>query len=236
MYRSSRVASRAVSLASVGIALLSAACGLDPTSPSATSLPSPTPVESLTDQESASARFRIEFGLNDSLAHIRSVEADPSANRDYGVALLPSEVAEIEGRSVRAEKSIALIEAYGSDHQDDYGGLYLDHERDGVVVVLFTDDLERHILGVWDAVWDVSPGVPIQFREVAHSERALSELQSRIASDTPGWQTAGVEIVSVIVDIVGNQVEIGVVGPAAEAEPGLAGRYGADWIRVVGDR
>jgi hypothetical protein len=82
----------------------------------------------------------------------------------------------------------------------------------------------------------VNPAIPIQFRAVDYSERALSDLQSRIASDTPGWGSAGVVIVSVIVDIVGNDVEIGVVGPAAGAEPRLAGRYGADWIRVVGDR
>jgi hypothetical protein len=197
-----------------------------------TPAPSAAGSDALTVDEMAAIRFRQQFALLASLEHVRAVSRNPAAIRDYGVPLLPAEVAEIEGRSTAAGPAVLLIEAYGAEHLDQFGGVYLDQAAEGQIVALFTGGLERHIPGVWDAVWPELPAVPIQFKQVAHSQRDLVELQERIADDTNEWAAVGIDITAILVDVVGNQVEVGVAGSGAEAEEALVGRYGPGWIRV----
>jgi hypothetical protein len=208
-----------------------AACRADFPQPSSPALGESQPQLSADDQ--AAVRFRRQFALPSSLDHIRRVESDPTANRDYGVPLLPGEMAEIEGRSQAAEGAIALIEEYGSRNPDAYGGVYLDHPSGGKIVALFTGGLDQHVAGVWDAVWPTMPSLPIRFRPVPHSERELIALQDRIGRDTEALADLGVSIRFVLVDIERNQLEVGVDSSLSPAERAFVARYGPGWIRVT---
>jgi hypothetical protein len=186
------------------------------------------------EEETADAlRFRREFGLDDSLEHITRVQRDPSAVMDYGVPLLPEEVATIESRSTVAERAMPTIEAYGAAHADQYGGAYLDHERAGVIVTLWTGSIRQHARGLWAELWDVAPATPLSFQLVRHTLADLEELQSRITVDIDAWRAAGIEVTAVLLDTVNNRVEVGVADPQAGAGDRLLQEYGADWIRVT---
>ncbi len=197
-----------------------------------TPAPSAAGSDALTVDEMAAIRFRQQFALPASLEHVRAVSRNPAAIRDYGVPLLPAEVAEIEGRSTAAGPAVLLIEEYGAEHPEQFGGVYLDQAAEGQIVALFTAGLERHLSGVWDAVWPELPALPIRFKQVAHSLHDLVELQDRIANETDEWAAAGIDITAILVDIVRNEVEVAVAGSGAVAEAALVDRYGSGWIRV----
>lgn len=177
-------------------------------------------------------RFRKEFGLDDSLDHVMRVQRDPSAVMDYGVPLLPSEVAMIESRSTLAEQVMPTIEAYGAARPREFAGAYLDQEREGVVVTLWTDSLDEHVGGLWAELWDAGVAAPIRFELAEHTVVELEELQSQITADIDDWRAAGIDLTAVLLDTENNELEVGIAPGQEGAADRLLQEYGAGWIRV----
>jgi len=115
-----------------------------------------------------------------------------------------------------------------------YAGLWIDSQgpvgfaEPGPVVlnVAFTGDPEQHEQALRDA-WD-GPLCLISFE---HTYRELRRTQHDLSEG--GAEDAGLELLSSSVNVMMNQVEIGVVVTTAEAERALDETYGEETIRVL---
>jgi hypothetical protein len=90
--------------------------------------------------------------------------------------------------------------AYGEQHADSFGGLYIDPPGGATVTMLFTRDLDAH----GEAVAAILPGTRV--REVRYTERQLRALQD--AFDWDALQAEGVQPMSSGVDVIANQVRV----------------------------
>ncbi len=95
---------------------------------------------------------------------------------------------------------VAALQAYGSEHAAEFGGLYIDDQSQGTIVMLFTDNLEQHEA----AVIEIWPRVTVQ--GVRFSEAQLRALQDRLGRELFGAD--GIELLSTSVDIYANQVQV----------------------------
>ena len=117
-----------------------------------------------------------------------------------GQAPLASPTLQASRQAPQEPGSIEDLIAYGQDHAEEFGGLYIDPPGGQSVVMLFTANLEMHHL----AVNRIVPGT--RTRQVTHTEAALTELIESL--DFQALQAQGIEMVSASVDIIGNRVDL----------------------------
>jgi hypothetical protein len=92
------------------------------------------------------------------------------------------------------------LQAYGAEHADQFGGLYIDPPGGTSVVMLFTADIGRHHA----AVNAIIPGTRV--RQVEHTEAALKALLESF--DFEAMRSEGVDMVGASIDVIGNRVEL----------------------------
>ena len=92
------------------------------------------------------------------------------------------------------------LQAYGAEHADQFGGMYIDPPGGSSVVMLFTADPERHQA----AVNAILPGTRV--RQVEHTEAELVALLESF--DFQALQAQGIEMIGGSVDVIGNRVEL----------------------------
>jgi hypothetical protein len=177
-------------------------------------------------------RFRTAFGLRAGLDSIAEVARDPSATSDYGVPLMPAEVAHVLRRQVDVEATRALLDAYGVQHQDEFAGWFRDDVQRTLFVVFFTAHAQDHLRGLWDTLLARTPPIGVQVKQARYTLVELEALQARIQHDAPAWADRGISIVGIATRVPLNVVEISVLAPAPTAEQQLAAEYGPDAIRV----
>lgn len=90
--------------------------------------------------------------------------------------------------------------AYGADHADQFGGLYIDPPGGTKVVMLFTADLGRHQA----AVNAIVPGTRV--RQVTYTEAQLTAVIESL--DFRALAADGIEVLSAGVDIIDNHVDL----------------------------
>jgi hypothetical protein len=90
--------------------------------------------------------------------------------------------------------------AYGNRNRETFSGLYIDPPGGNSVVMLFTRDLEIHER----AVNEILPGTRV--RQVRYTEAELRALQEELSRSLFGRE--GIELLSVSVDTIGNQVQV----------------------------
>ena len=192
-----------VSLAthSVLIAVFLIACSAE--------LPPPRPEPTLrTDvpAELADAiQLREAFGLRADPEYVAQVAEDPAATTaELGIPLLPAEAAEIR-RRFAAQDRMGALTAYGAEHRDQFGGLYIDQQAGGTVVLLFTGDIAQH----QRAVAALAPaGVRTVVRQVRHTEAELEALQQQLTREMDALQPRGVEFITSWTDVERNIVQL----------------------------
>jgi hypothetical protein len=214
------------------LTLVIAGCATPPVSPPAPSTVVATPELDLAT--SAAVQFRTSFGLRADLEFIRSVARDPSVSTEFGVPLLPAEVAEIHRRGANADRVIPIVQRYVAEHPAAFGGLWIDQEHGGVVTVVFTQDADLHAREL--AVRLAGVGV-VNVRSARYSESELQALQDRIVADDAWFKTIPAQLKGVGVDPTKNAVEIDI----STANPGITAlivaRFGipADAVVVNSD-
>jgi hypothetical protein len=193
--------------------------GLDPTTP---------------EQLQNALRFRREMGLASGIDVVRQMACRKDANVDFGVPLTAAELAEFERRTREGHAIQNIVQPYADQHGDEFGGLYIDQSRGGVVTVLWTAHLPQHEAAIRSKV---NPDAAVAFRQVRWSERVLRALQDRISSDWDWFRNIPASPQSVGVDVFTNAVvvEISSANPGAAAL--IVAHYGmADgMIRVESD-
>jgi hypothetical protein len=222
---------RATSLLSC-LLLLFAGCAAPPPSPSIRPTVAATPELDLAT--SAAVRFRTSFGLRSDLDFIRAVAKDPAASDEFGVPLLPAEVAEINRRGANADRVGPIVRAYAAEHPAAFGGMWIDQEHGGLVTVAFTEDADLH--GRELATRLAGVGV-VAIRSARYSERELRALQDRIVADDPWFKTIPAQLRGVGVDVTKNAVEIDISTANPSITELIVARFGipADAIVVNSD-
>ena len=108
--------------------------------------------------------------------------------------------------------------AYGNEHADQFGGMYIDPPGGTRVIMLFTGDLEEH----QRAVDEILPGT--QVRQARFTEAALVELLESL--DFEALEADGIEMVSAGLDTIGNKVTLEVKSNDPTVELRLELQYG----------
>jgi hypothetical protein len=219
-------------VAAFAIAVLVAACGAAapsdvPTSPSGSSatpapnMPSPDPsFEALVAE---GIRIRTMLGLRADEAWVREVSADPGARTSYEIPLTLAEEAELDERATNRRELQPILERYGAEHPEDYAGLMIDQEKDGILVVLFSDHLEEHAAAIARLV---HPAAKLEVREAGASSAELERLMTRINADGDALRSVGVFVLSISTDEARGKLVVEVSTERGDAQPLLAARYG----------
>lgn len=213
---------------SVGVVLVTVALtvlGCAPVERVISSLaPSPLPTEVVPGEaEIADAMaFRELVGLRADEAWVREVAANPAATLTYGVPLMPFEDAELARRAANAHDVAPIVEAYGAEHADEYGGVYIDNAAGGVVVVTFTANVEAHEAALRKLL---APNALIDVREAVFTSGELNELQERIATDD-SLRSEGIFVLTTAADEAAGIVTVELSTERLDAEAVLRALYG----------
>ena len=172
-----RVQGRTIAL--VLLSALLGGCGVSAT-PSPTPSFAPTPLAIPAAALAEAVRFRIEFGLQSDDAFVREVFANPQANSvDFGVPLLPTEVAELHRRAAEAADVAAVVRAYGQANPETFAGDYID-PKTGTVYGLFVGDISTPRVAI-EA--QLSPAARFVAVPAKHTLRQLDALLAAASSD-----------------------------------------------------
>jgi hypothetical protein len=197
----SAAAAAAVSLV---VMLFGVGCGSPPAVPSADSATAAATPE-LDSATAAAVQFRTSSGLRADLDYIRAVAVDRTASTEFGVPLLPAEVAEIQRRGVNADRVVPIVNRYGADHPEAFGGLWIDQQHGGIVTVVFTRDVELHTRALMAHLGGA--GI-VAVRTARYSEAELRQLQDRIVADSAWFKSIPAQLRGVGFDPTLNAVKI----------------------------
>lgn len=216
-------------VAALAIAVLVAACGGAapsdvPASDPAPSIPTtPSPDPSFEALVAEGIRIRTMLGLRADEAWVREVSADPGARTSWEIPLTPAEEAELDERATNRRELQPILEQYGAEHPDDYAGLMIDQEKDGMLVILFSDHLEEHAAAIARLV---HPAAKLEVRQAGASSAELERLMTRINADGDALRSVGVFVLAISTDEVRGKLIVEVSTVRGDAQPLLAARYG----------
>jgi hypothetical protein len=128
-------------------------------------------------------------------------------------------------------RGVEGLQAYGQDHVQEFGGMYIDPPGGQHVVMLFNGNLADHAV----AVEAIHPGTTL--RQVEHTEAELIALIEGI--DFESLRAEGVEMLSASVDVIGNRATLEAtsndVGAEARLELAFGGLLDVTIFPVPGD-
>lgn len=198
-------------------------CSGPPTLPavSSSAFPEPTPSQDISLEIAEAIARRQAFGLRADPEYVAMVAEDPMAvMSEFGMLLLPEEVDELN-RRMQAQIELGQLQQYGLQHPDQFGGMYIDNEAGGTVVLLFTNDVARHAQA---AAALAPPGVTVHVRSCRHTEAELAALLE--ALDFEALRREGYDVISAAVDTIGNLVALDARSNIPDAKARLEARYG----------
>jgi hypothetical protein len=211
-------------------------------SPSSDASPAPTqqptidvPVESPSSAELDAIRERTDFGLRADLAYVRAVAANPLASSDeFGVPLLPAELAELNSRAANVDAIRDVVIAYTEANPSEFAGIYIDQQHGGILTTIWTANVALHEAAIRALV---RPGAPVAFRSAKYPLTELHALQDRISGDWNWMRAFRIAPVGVGVDQIANRVKVDVSSANANAAALIFAHYAvpADMIVVVSD-
>ncbi len=181
----------------------------------------------------AAIAFREEMGLRADLGWVQAVAANPDATGDWGVPLLPFEVADLERRQTGEGELVGVVQQYLAEHADISGGMYIDQPLGGVVTVLVTDDPAPH-----EAALEATLGPDaVAVRQVRWTEQELNDLQAKVTDVMDDIAAIPAQLTTTSTDVIGNQVEVTVSSAVPDVATRIAALVGAaeGQLRVVSD-
>lgn len=183
----------------------------------------------------ASLDFRETFGLSTDPELIHRLLADPAADCTWTVPLTSEEAAEIDRRNM-IELYIGGLSGFVDQHGDAFGGLYIDQQAGGIVVLLTTPSTTQAQID--EALALIAPGAPdwlqVTTREVKYSQRRLSTTQDEISALSAAEDPRVEGIVGLGRGTSENRVEVDIlVSSFAAVRSFLLERYPEDLLLFV---
>jgi hypothetical protein len=118
----------------------------------------------------------------------------------------PIELGDLGGMANPDEEVMATLMAYADDHRDVFGGLWIDRDHGGTVVLAFTDDPDMHLAAIFDLLPTAGDSPVIDTVRAAFTEDELFEIEASIP-------TSQLPITSTWIDTIRNRVGIVLVDP-----------------------
>lgn len=206
-----------------------------PTEWTASGRPSPAARDPELEAEIARAiESRKLFGLRSDEAWVRQVAADPTARvfmLDFPMTL--EEEREFEARTTDFEQTAQAVQAYGDQHPETFGGVWVD-QASRTVVAAWTRDAELQRIAILASLGRFAP---VDARTVRYSVQDLAELQARIDGDMDWLRTIPAAFLGGGQMIMDNRVELWVSSAAPDAEARIMEHFGvgADMLKVTSD-
>jgi len=179
------------------------------------------------------ATFRRDMGLpsGDALVREMACRADVDLTE---IPLTVEEVRELERRTRVGHEINEIVQPYGNRHQAEFGGLYIDQSRGGVVTILWTAHVPEHEAAIRALV---DPDAPVAFRQVRWSEAELLELQGRISAEWDWFSLVQAAAQETSVNVQENVVEVGISSANPDAPRLITAHFAAPagMIRVISD-
>ena len=184
-------------------AVLLAACSGPRSEPPPRAEPAPTIDPDLPVDIADAIHMRTSLGLRSDAEYVEAVHAAAdSVRHDFGILVTPDEAAELD-RRFEAQDDLGALAAYGAEHPDTFGGMYIDQAAGGDVVLLFTRDVELHAR----AVSALAPaGVAVRVRQVDFTGAELNEVIEGL--DRGSMNQPELAMVGVWVDVIRNVVTL----------------------------
>jgi hypothetical protein len=179
------------------------------------------------------ARFRWEMGFPSDSAIVREMACRSDANLE-DIPLAEEELRELERRTRVGHEINDIVQAYANRYPAEYGGIYIDQRRGGVVTILWTAHLAEHESAI-RALLDPDP--PIALLQVRWPKTELGRLQDKIAADREWFTSIHAALQTTGINVQENLLEIGISSTNPDA-PGLIIAHfaaPAGVIRVVSD-
>jgi hypothetical protein len=139
------------------------------------------------------------------------------------------EAADMKAR-VKVQNSLGDAQDYARG-RDSYGGVYVDQQRGGLPVFLFTGDADRH---KDDIAARLPKGVDFATRSVDRTWDELVETLDRMIAEQGALGRDGIHLAGASVDTRGNRVVAKVVDPTDRDEAVIRERYGAEVVVRAG--
>jgi hypothetical protein len=161
-------------------------------------------------------QFRIQYGLRADDCWIVQVAADPSANEgvaEYGVPLLPFEVADLHGRHTDGTL-LQEIDRYGLLFPHSYAGAYVDSRASDAFIASFKDDVARHRI----ALANLLPSAHIDVHDVDWSTAELNHFLGVVERDQAWFASIRVQYLTADRGITDNFISVDYLGPLAAAK------------------
>ena len=221
--RMKRITWRMAACLMVGAALTGACGGAARPAPGvATRAPTAAETSVAVSSVDYAMKVRSSYGLRFDRPYVESVEADPTASRELGIALTADEV-----ETVKASQApvLLVLEPLTRELEADptFAGIYLDQGAGGVIDVATTADVS-HFAPILARF--ASSDVRFRVRHVSYTLAELKTLQARVGSDVASWQGQGIQISTVGVDVVNNRLAITVVALTPAAKISIEASYG----------
>lgn len=216
-----QISTRSQALTAMLIVLITCvACAGARTITPASGEPDPTVDPSVPAEIAEAIALRADLGLRADVDHVQAVQAAADSIRhEIGLLLTPGEADELD-RRFEAQDQLGALTAYGAEHRDTFGGLYIDQAAGGDVVMLFTRDVERHAR-VASAL--APAGMTVRVRQVDFAEAELTEVLDGLDFEALG---PGVEMVGAGVDTIRNVATLEVKTNDAGFEQRTESEYG----------
>lgn len=171
---------------------------------------------------------RSRLGFPTDTVTVAALLLDPQADDMFGVPLSVAEQADVL-RRLRVQEALDPVEAYGAARPETYGGIYIDQQAGGEVVVSFTADVDQHAI----ALAELGPAEGrLRVRAVSWTEAELKALSDSLYEDFLGPGSEDVGISSTRLDVRENAVVVGIQEDEGEALDVLQARYGGRPIMV----
>jgi hypothetical protein len=193
------------------------------TGPGVARLASPTPIE-----------MRAQMGLTTDPEAVDSIERDHAVLNPYlHIPLSASETNDIQSREDTGNRFEALEKRMATDVPE-FGGVYMDQEAGGEVVIQTIQDTPRLRQGAGEVLGTARP---IRFELVKHGRASLKAAERGLLVALGDHKTPlsaqpldGVTVVSLGVNTIANVIEVGVLDSisAPDAQARLAKVIGVD--------
>lgn len=215
------------------VGALIAACGISQEERTPSSPKSPTQVlptgQATARPEDVVAwqHFRDTFGLRSDEAWVRAVADEPTSTIEFGVPLLPWEIARIAALNLAHRELIPILEDYGRLFPDEYAGTFIDGP---VAVIQFRDHVTERRAALATLLGSKSS---VDVRQVRYSLMDLTGFARRLEADGEWLSSVGVDLISALPRVQDNKVEL-IFKANEDLERQIASRFGnPDWLALT---
>lgn len=172
--------------------------------------------------------FRQTLGFSTDSAFVRTLGLQPAPGDP--IPLAPAESAEL-ARRLEVQENLSPIGEWGRTHASQWGGLWIDHSQDGLLIVQLVGPVSPSTRAELLAL--APAAAKVELRSVGLSYAQLVDLVDLIYRDLSDLKAEGIDVTDALIRTDLNRVEILVRGGSDSQSRELQSRYGSEAVLVT---